>query len=73
MSMGVIVLNGAKIGIDSIIAAGALITEGMVVPSRSLVMGTPGRVRRMLTDDEVASIRRYSEHYVEYKNEYRSL
>ena len=44
-----------------------------VVPSRSLVMGNPGRVRRMLTDDEVASIRRYSEHYVEYKNEYRSL
>ena len=73
VSMGVIVLNGAKIGVDSIIAAGALITEGMVVPSRSLVMGTPGRVRRTLTDDEVVSIRRYSEHYVEYKNEYRSL
>ena len=73
MSMGVIVLNGARIGVDSIVAAGALITEGMVVPSRSLVMGNPGRVRRMLTDDEVASIRWYSEHYVEYKNEYRSL
>ena len=53
-------------------AAGALVVEGMTVPPRSLVMGSPARVRRPLTDDEVSSIRRYADHYVEYKNEYLS-
>ena len=72
VSMGAIVLNGAHIGADSIVAAGALLVEGAVVPPRSLVMGSPGRVRRALTDDEVGSIRRYADHYVEYKNDYRT-
>ena len=70
ISMGAIVLNGAEVGSESIVAAGTLITEGYVVPPRSLVMGHPGRVRRMLTDNEVASIRRYADRYVAYKNEY---
>ena len=61
---------GRKIGADSIVAAGALLVEGAVVPPRSLVMGSPGRVRRSLTDCEVASIRRYADHYVDYKNDY---
>ena len=69
VSMGAIVLNGAQIGADSIVAAGALVVEA-VVPPRSLVMGSPGRVRRALTDDEVASIGRYADHYVDYKNDY---
>ena len=70
VNMGAIVLNGAQIGADSIAAASALLVEGAVVPPRSLVMGSPGRVRRSLTDDEVASIRRYADHYVDYKNDY---
>ena len=70
VSMGAIVLNGARIGADSIVAAGALLVEGAVVPPRSLVMGSPGRVRRSLTDDEVDSIRRYADHYVHYKRDY---
>ena len=70
VSMGAIILNGAQIGADSIVAAGALLVEGAVVPPRSLVMGSPGRVRRSLTDDEVASIQRYADHYVGYKNDY---
>ena len=48
------------IGEDSIVAAGTLVTEGTVMPPRSLVMGSPGKVRRALTDAEVASILEYS-------------
>ena len=48
--MGAIVLNGAEVGEDSIVAAGTLLPEGMQVPPRSLVMGSPGKVRRSLTD-----------------------
>ena len=72
VSMGAIVLNGAQIGADSIVAAGALLVEGAVVPPRSLVMGSPGRVCRALSDEEVASIQVYALNYVEYKNNYRA-
>lgn len=70
IGMGAIVLNGAVIGSDSIVAAGTLVTEGFVVPPRSLVMGSPGKVRRSLTDDEVASILDYAERYVTYRLDY---
>jgi carbonic anhydrase/acetyltransferase-like protein (isoleucine patch superfamily) len=71
VGMGVILLNGAVIGADSIVAAGTLVTEGAVVPPRSLVMGSPGRVKRSLTDAEVASIRAYADNYVRYKKDYQ--
>lgn len=70
IGMGAIVLNGAVIGADSIVAAGTLVTEGFVVPPRSLVMGSPGKVRRPLTDAEVASILDYAERYVGYRLDY---
>ena len=53
--MGAIVLNGAVVGRDCIIAAGALVTQGAVIPDGSMVMGAPGKVRRPLTPEEVAS------------------
>lgn len=70
IGMGAILLNGAVIGDDSIVAAGTLVTEGTVIPPRSMVMGTPGRVRRPLTDAEVASILDYSRNYVQYRLDY---
>ncbi len=70
IGMGAIVLNGAQIGSHSIIAAGTLIVERMTVPSRSLVMGSPGKVKRTLTDDEVISIQGYADRYVGYRLEY---
>jgi carbonic anhydrase/acetyltransferase-like protein (isoleucine patch superfamily) len=70
IGMGAIVLNGAQIGEDSIVAAGTLVTEGMVVPPRSMVMGSPGKIRRPLSDDEVASILDYAANYVRYKKDY---
>jgi gamma-carbonic anhydrase len=66
-------LNGVEVGSDSIVAAGTLLTEGTSVPSRSLVMGSPGKVRRTLTDEEVASIRWYAENYVRYRLDYLGL
>ena len=50
IGMGAILLNGSPIGSDSIVAAGTLVTEGTVIPPRSLVMGSPGKVKRALTD-----------------------
>lgn len=70
VGMGAIVLNGAAIGEDTIVAAGSLVTEGAMIPPRSLVMGSPGRVRRTLTDEEVASILTYATNYVRYKKDY---
>lgn len=55
VGMGAVILNGAQIGAGSLIAASALIPQGMVVPPRSMVAGVPGKVRRELSDAEVAA------------------
>src|SRR6478735_12081973 len=70
IGMGAIVLNGATIGAGSIVAAGTLLVEGQKVPPRSLVMGSPGKVKRLLTQAEVADIRLYADRYVGYRLEY---
>jgi carbonic anhydrase/acetyltransferase-like protein (isoleucine patch superfamily) len=71
IGMGAIVLNGASIGEESVVAAGTLITERMVVPPRSMVMGGPGKVRRVLSDEEVAGIIESAANYVRYKKDYQ--
>jgi carbonic anhydrase/acetyltransferase-like protein (isoleucine patch superfamily) len=70
IGMGAIVLNGAHIGNESIVAAGTLVVEDMTVPPRSLVMGSPGRVKRALTDREVLDIQGYADRYVGYRLDY---
>jgi len=70
IGMGAILLNGVYVEREAIIAAGTLVPEGARIPSRSLVMGRPGRVRRPLTDAEVSSIREYADRYVGYRLEY---
>jgi carbonic anhydrase/acetyltransferase-like protein (isoleucine patch superfamily) len=67
IGMGAILLNGCRIGTGSIVAAGTLVPEGMKVPPGSLVMGSPAKVRRALTADEDASIKRYADNYVRYR------
>jgi carbonic anhydrase/acetyltransferase-like protein (isoleucine patch superfamily) len=59
-----IVLNRAVIGRDCLIGANALVTEGKIIPDRSLVLGSPAKVVRQLTDEEVARQRGIAEHYV---------
>lgn len=66
IGMGAILLNGCHIGRECILAAGCLIPERTVVPPRSLVAGLPGKVRRTLSEDDVASIRSYAENYLDY-------
>ncbi len=70
IGMAAVLLNGVHVGHDSIVAAGTLLTEGTRIPPRSLVMGRPGKVRRELTDDEVAEIRWYADNYVAYRLDY---
>lgn len=70
IGMAAILLNGARVGRESIVAAGALVVEGMVIPPRSLVMGSPGKVKRSLTDAEVADIQAYADRYVQYRLDY---
>ena len=72
IGIGAIVLPRAHIGSGSIIGANALVTEGTQIPPRSLVLGTPGRVIRAVTDEEyqrlcVGTARRYYEHAQTYR------
>lgn len=70
IGIGAIVLNGARIGHHSLIAAGTLVPEGAVVEPGSLWMGSPGRFRRILTDDEKQSIMTHANNYLAYKEQY---
>ena len=70
VGMAAVLLNGVHIESDCVIAAGTLLTEGTRIPARSLVMGRPGKVKRQLTDQEVAEIRWYSDNYVNYRLDY---
>ncbi len=63
IGMGAILLNGAVIGEDSIVGAGALVTSGKVFPPRSMIIGSPAKVLRELTDAEVAHNRENALHY----------
>ena len=54
--MGAIVMNGAKVGANCVVAAGALVSEGKELPAGSLVMGMPARVKRTLSDEEIAHL-----------------
>lgn len=70
VGMAAVLLNGVHIESDCVIAAGTLLTEGTRIPARSLVMGRPGKVKRPLTDEEVAEIRWYADNYVGYRLDY---
>jgi carbonic anhydrase/acetyltransferase-like protein (isoleucine patch superfamily) len=70
VGMGAVLLNGVHVAHDCVIAAGTLLTEGTRIATRSLVMGRPGKVKRTLTDEEVAEIRWYADAYVNYRKDY---
>jgi carbonic anhydrase/acetyltransferase-like protein (isoleucine patch superfamily) len=67
-----VILNHAVIGRHCIIGANSLIPEGKVIPERSLVMGSPGKVVRQLSDDEVARLLLAAQGYVENARRYRA-
>jgi len=70
IGMGSIILNGARIGAVSIVAAGTLIPEKTIVEPGSLWMGSPGKFRRQLDERDQESIMRYANNYLEYKESY---
>lgn len=72
IGIGSILLDDVRIGAQSLVAAGSLVSPGTVIPARSLVMGTPARVKRPLTDDEVAGLDGFWQNYVDYTELYKS-
>src|SRR5438445_4676140 len=70
IGIGSIVLDDVRVGAQSLVAAGSLISPGTIIPPRSLVMGMPARVKRPLTNEEVAGLDRYWQNYVEYSRIY---
>jgi carbonic anhydrase/acetyltransferase-like protein (isoleucine patch superfamily) len=72
IGIGAIVLDGARVGRNSLIAAGSLVTPNTEIPPRSLVMGSPARVKRELSEEEVKDLARFWQNYVELSKHYRS-
>lgn len=71
VGMGAVIMDHAEIGDDCIIGAGALVTEGKKIPSKSLVIGSPARVVRELTAEELAFLPKSAENYVGDSTEYK--
>jgi carbonic anhydrase/acetyltransferase-like protein (isoleucine patch superfamily) len=70
IGMGAIIMDGAVIGEDSVVGAGALVTEGTVVPPKSLILGSPGRVKRPVSEKELDWIKESADNYVTYAKQY---
>ena len=71
IGMGAVILDNAVIGEGSIVGANALVTARTIVPPRSLVLGSPAKVVRKLSDDEVNSIGKYADNYLKNSAIYR--
>ncbi len=71
IGIGAIVLNGARVGRGSVIAAGALVPEGMEIPPESMVMGTPAKVRRLVTPEEKERFAENAQRYIRYRQDFR--
>lgn len=70
IGIGAILLDGVRVGANSLVAAGSLLTPGTEIPPGSMVMGSPARVKRPLTDEELADLPRFWQNYVELKRHY---
>jgi len=72
IGIGAIILDGVEVGESSMVAAGSLLTPGTKIPPRSLVMGSPARVKKELTDTECADFHSIAERYIRYQDDYRN-
>lgn len=70
IGIGAILMDGVRVGANSLVGAGSLLTPGTQIPPRSLVLGSPARVKRELTDDELAYLDKSWRNYVELKRHY---
>ncbi len=70
VGMGATVLNGVRVGKNCLIGANALVPEGREIPDGSLVIGTPAKVVRELSADEIEGLRKSAEHYAQNGRRY---
>jgi carbonic anhydrase/acetyltransferase-like protein (isoleucine patch superfamily) len=73
IGMGSILLNGSKIGNDCLIGAGSLIVQGTEIPEKTLVLGSPAKARRAVTDEEIQRISENARHYYEFRAAYLAM
>ena len=71
IGIGATVLNGAKIGKNCLVGARALVTEGKEFPDGSMILGSPAKVVRQLTPEQIEGLRRSAAHYIENAQRYR--
>jgi carbonic anhydrase/acetyltransferase-like protein (isoleucine patch superfamily) len=64
IGIGAIILDGARIGKNSLVAAGSLVTPNTIIPERSFVLGSPARVKRELSDEEVENLQKFWQNYI---------
>ncbi len=72
IGIGAVVLNGARIGRHCLVGAGALVTEGKEFPDGSMILGSPARVVRQLTPEQIEGLRRSAQGYVENARRFRA-
>lgn len=72
IGIGAIVLNGAKIGKNCLVGAGSLVTEGKEFPDGSMILGSPAKVVRQLSPEQIAGIRASAQHYIDNARTFRS-
>lgn len=72
IGIGAVVLNGAKIGKNCLVGAGSLVTEGKEFPDGSMILGSPAKVVRELTPEQIEGLRRSAQHYVANKNRFKA-
>jgi len=72
IGIGSIILDGARVGANSLVAAGSLLTPDTRIPPRSLVMGSPGKVKRELSEAEIKDLERFWRNYVSLSRIYRN-
>ena len=72
IGIGAIVLNGARIGKNCLVGAGSLVTEGKEFPDGSMIMGTPAKVVRQLTPEQIEGLRHSAQHYIDNARRFKA-
>jgi carbonic anhydrase/acetyltransferase-like protein (isoleucine patch superfamily) len=72
IGIGAVVLNGVKIGKNCLVGAGSLVTEGKEFPDGSMIMGSPAKVVRELTSEQIHGLRMSAKHYIDNAHRYQS-
>ena len=71
IGIGAVVLNHARIGKNCLVGAGALVTEGKEFPDGSMILGSPAKVVKTLSPEQILGIRRIADHYIENAKRYQ--